>query len=330
VNVRYLTGFTGSNAALLLRRDGAAVFATDGRYLTQAAEEVPDLECVDARDCASGLLARAAADGITRLGIESAEVTVSQLGRLRASAGESVALVPVEDLVEQLRAVKDVDELELLARACAITDHAFGEILDRLRPGVTERDIAWALHTSMRDHGADGLAFDTIVAFGPHSAIPHHEPTDRVLAAGDLVKMDFGAMYAGYHADMTRTVAVRPVADWQRELHATVYDIQQRCSAAAVVGAEPRELDAMARAGVADSGNQTAHGLGHGVGLEVHELPFLSLTSGDRPLVERVPVTIEPGIYLAGRGGVRIEDSVVVGVEGPTPLTRSPRELIEC
>jgi Xaa-Pro aminopeptidase len=329
VNVRYLTGFTGSNAALLVMRDGPAVFATDGRYLTQAAAEVPDLECVDARSCAFALVERAVAAGVRQVGIEAADVTLSGHAELRAAAGDRLTLVDVEPIVERLRAVKDADELAALGRACAITDAAFADVTAQLRPGVTELDIAWSLQCTMRDHGASGLAFDSIVAFGPHSAIPHHEPTDRQLAAGDLVKLDFGARYDGYHADMTRTIAMAPVADWQRELHALVRDVQQRCAAAAVVGALPRDLDAMARDGITSSGHQVAHGLGHGVGLEIHELPFLSVASTAAALVDNVAVTIEPGIYLAGQGGVRIEDTVVVTNSGPTSLTTSPRDLLE-
>ncbi len=330
VNVHYLTGFTGSNAALLLGRDGSAVFATDGRYLTQAAAEVPDLECVDARASANTLVTRAVAVGVGRLGIEASEVTVSQLEALRAAAEDKVELVAVGEIVELLRAVKDGGELERLGRACAITDAAFADVLPELRPGVTEREVAWWLHTSMRDHGADGLAFDSIVAFGPHSAIPHHQPTERVLEPGDLVKMDFGARYDGYHADMTRTVVMSPAAQWQRDLHTLVFEIQQRCAGAAVVGALPRDLDAAARAAIESSGYQPSHGLGHGVGLEVHERPFLSVTSSDPALVENAAVTIEPGIYLPERGGVRIEDSVVVSSGGSRSLTNSERALIEC
>jgi Xaa-Pro aminopeptidase len=330
VNVRYLTGFTGSNAALLVSRAGPSVFSTDGRYLTQAASEVPDLECVNARSSATALVDRAVVAGVGRLGIEADEVTLTVLDALRQSAGDRLELVPVEPLVERLRAVKDSEELRALAQACAITDQVFLDLTAQLRPGVTELEMAWILQSSMREHGAAGLAFDSIVAFGPHSAIPHHRPTDRVLAAGDLVKLDFGARYDGYHADMTRTVAMSPVADWQRELHGLVRGVQQRCFDAAVVGAVPSDLDAMSRAGITASGNEVAHGLGHGVGLEVHELPFLSATSTDTALVAQVALTIEPGIYLPGRGGVRIEDSVVVSEAGPTALTSSSRELIEC
>jgi Xaa-Pro aminopeptidase len=330
INVRYLTGFTGSNAALLVKRDGPAVFATDGRYLTQAAAEVPDLECVDARASAVGLVTRAATDAVGRLGIDSTDVTLSVLEALRAAAGDQLVLVPIDDFVAELRTVKDAGELAALARACEITAAAFTAVTDELRLGVTERQVAWDLQRVMREQGAEGLAFDSIVAFGPHSAIPHHRPTDRELAAGDFIKLDFGARYDGYHADMTRTVVMAPAADWQRELHALVRDIQQRCSAAAVVGALPADLDAMARAGIELSGNHVAHGLGHGVGLEVHELPFLTATSTGSGLVADVAVTIEPGIYLPCRGGVRIEDSVVVGTGAPRALTTATRELIEC
>jgi Xaa-Pro aminopeptidase len=329
LNVRYLAGFTGSNAALLVPRDGPSIFATDGRYLTQAATEVPDLECVDARSCGPALVERAAADGLRRLGIEAAEVTLSLHQELSAKAGEQVDLLAVDPIVERLRAVKDVEELAAIVRACEITDSAFTEITGQLRPGVSERDISWALHVAMRDHGAEDLAFDSIVAFGPHSAIPHHDPSDRELAPGDLVKLDFGARYDGYHADMTRTVVMAPVAEWQQELHGLVRDVQQRCAEATVIGALPRDLDAMAREGITSSGHQVAHGLGHGVGLEIHELPFLSVGSTAGPLVDRVAVTVEPGIYLPGRGGVRIEDTVVVTPDGPTSLTKSPRDLLE-
>lgn len=330
VNVRYLTGFSGSNAALLLHRDDDAVFATDGRYLTQAAAEVPDLECIDARAPATALVSRAASDGVGRLGIEAADVTLALHEDLLEAAADGLVLVAVGQLVERLRAVKDADELAALGRACEITDAAFVDVIDQLRPGVSERDIEWALHSAMHGHGASGLAFDSIVAFGSNSAIPHHEPTDRLLAPGDLVKLDFGAKYDGYHADMTRTVVMSPVADWQRDLHALVRDIQQRCAAAAVVGALPSDLDALARAGIELSGNQVAHGLGHGVGLEIHEQPFLGRGSSAGPLVADIAVTIEPGIYLPGRGGVRIEDSVVISDGQPQSLTTAARDLIEC
>jgi Xaa-Pro aminopeptidase len=329
VNVRYLTGFTGSNAGLLVRRGGSAVFATDGRYLTQAASEVPDVECVDARAVGPALVAYAVDAGVGRLGVEGDEITLSGLRSLSEAAAGRLELVTLEPLVEMLRAVKDPGELTALERACAITDAAFAAVVAQLRPGLTETHVAWSLRSAMRDHGAEGLAFDSIVAFGPHSAIPHHSPTDRVLRGGDLVKLDFGARADGYHADMTRTVAVAPVATWQRELHAQVFDIQRACFEAAQVGALPHDLDAMAREGIDRTGHTAVHGLGHGVGLEVHELPFLTVTSHADALVPGVAHTVEPGIYLPARGGVRIEDTVVTEPTGPRSLTTSPRELLE-
>jgi Xaa-Pro aminopeptidase len=328
VNVRYLTGFTGSNGAALVTAD-RTVLATDGRYTTQAAAQCPDLECVETRAVAAALVERAVELGIGRLGIEAGHVTLSRHDSLLEAAAGRVALVPVEPLVEPLRAVKDRAELTALRQACSITDAVFAAVVVRLRPGVTEREVSWWLAAQARERGAEAMAFDSIVAFGPHSAIPHHEPTDRPLAAGDLVKLDFGARYAGYHADMTRTAVMTPAADWQCELHGLVAEIQQSSIDAAVVGSVPRELDARARAAIEDSGHRAAHGLGHGVGLEIHEEPFLTPGSAAPALVPDVAVTIEPGIYLPGRGGVRIEDSIRVGPDGPEFLTTSSRELFE-
>jgi Xaa-Pro aminopeptidase len=328
VNVRYVTGFTGSNGAALLLADGTATLTTDGRYATQAADECPDVEVVVTRSVAADLVRRAAEAGLTRLGIERHHVTLTQYDALVAATGDRVALVDAGRPVEDERVVKDDEELASLAAACRVTDEAFAEVLTRLAPGVTERDVAWVLATEMRARGAVP-AFDSIVAFGPDSARPHHQPTDRPLATGDLVKLDFGAQVDGYHADMTRTVVLGRAQEWQRELHAQVRDIQARCRAATVVGAVPAELDALARSLVEEAGHECAHGLGHGVGLEIHESPFLVHASDAATLVERVPVTVEPGIYLPGRGGVRIEDTVVVRADGAEPLTTSPRELIE-
>jgi Xaa-Pro aminopeptidase len=329
VNVRYLSGFTGSYAALLVAGSGAAsCLATDGRYLVQAAEQAPDLECVSARGTAVALVERAESQGVGRLGIEARHVTLAAYDELRA-AGERIELVALPPVVEPLRAVKDAVELAAIERACEITDAAFADVITRLKPGISEREVAWLLLAAMREHGADGAAFESIVAFGPHSAIPHHDPTQRGLQAGDLVKLDFGALVDGYHADMTRTVAMPPVADWQRDLHAEVLAIQERCREACRVGAVPRRLDEAAAAAIAGGGHEVAHGLGHGVGLEIHEDPFLTPRSDARPLVADMAVTIEPGIYLPGRGGIRIEDTVVTGSTGARALTSSRRELLE-
>jgi Xaa-Pro aminopeptidase len=324
VNVRYLTGFTGSAGAVLVAPDGTAQLAVDGRYVTQARAEAPDVELLVTREGAAALARGAQTGG--PIGIEADAVTLALCDRLSETGAE---LRPLRQPVEPLRAVKDRAELELLEQACAITAGCFDDLLGQLRPGVTEREASWALTVAMRARGADGPAFPSIVAFGPNSAIPHHQPTDRPLADGDLVKLDFGALARGYHADMTRTVICGTPADWQAELHAQVLDVQTSCRDRVVNGVTPRDLDTHARTLLAAQGHDLVHGLGHGVGLEIHESPFLSPETDADTLVDRVPVTVEPGIYLPGRGGVRIEDTVVVRGAQAQCLTTAPRELIQ-
>ncbi len=328
VNVRYLTGFTGSHGAVLVRRDGPAALATDGRYDTQARAEAPDVEVAVTRRPAVELAGRAASGGLRTLGVEGHHLSLTAHAGLTEAVGERLALVDTGQLVERLRVVKDEAELAALARACAVTVEAFEAVLPRLRAGVTEREVAWVLRTEMHERGSEP-AFDSIVAFGPHSAIPHHQPTDRPLARGDLVKLDFGAEVGGYHADMTRTVVCGPPADWQRDLHALVRKVQEQGRSATRPGAVPVEVDTEVRRAIEAAGHEFPHGLGHGVGLEIHESPFLVPDSTAARLVERVPVTVEPGVYLPGRGGVRIEDTVVVRVDGAEPLTTATRDLVE-
>lgn len=328
VNVRYLTGFTGSTGALLICRDGQVVLATDGRYATQAHQEAPDTDLLVTRRPAPDLVDTARRAGIRRLAIERHRVTLTSYDAMTAAAGDDVELVDGHELVEQLRTVKDDTEITNLTAASRVTDEIFAAVLTDLRPGVTETEIAWRLRAEMHARGAEP-GFDSIVAFGPNSARPHHQPTDRPLATGDLVKMDFGARVQGYHADMTRTVVFGRAAGWQRDLHALVGVIQQEARDEVRPGAVPVDLDATVRRRIEESGHEVAHGLGHGVGLEIHESPFLVPESAAARLVDRVAVTVEPGIYLPGRGGVRIEDTVVVSADGAEPLTTSPRELIE-
>jgi Xaa-Pro aminopeptidase len=328
VNVRYLTGFTGSNAALLVTADGA-VLATDGRYITQAEQQAPDLERVIDRQCATALVERARKDGVDRLAFEAHDVTVDLHETLR-STGEGVELVPSGQLVEQLRSVKDDDEIALLRQACAIGDQALTELFATIAPGRTEREIGRDLENRMLDHGATGVAFETIVATGPNSAVPHHRPTARVVAAGDLLKIDFGALYEGYHADCTRTVVVgAEPAGWQREIHDLVCAAQRAGRYALAPGVDVRQVDAAAREVVtaAGYGEAFSHGLGHGVGLEIHEAPLINADS-DARLADRTPVTVEPGVYLPGRGGVRIEDTLVVRDGEPELLTTTPKDLL--
>jgi Xaa-Pro aminopeptidase len=333
VNVRYLTGFTGSNAALLVHADGdgASRFCTDGRYRTQAAVEVPDLEAVIDRASGLGLAKQAPALRIERLGFESDAVTVDAHDELAEAAG-GVPLHRAPGLVQRLRAVKDADEIEALRRACGVGDAALADLLAAggLRPGRTEREVALDLEDRMRAHGATGPAFETILAAGAHSAVPHHRPTGAELRPGDLVKLDFGALVDGYHSDMTRTVVLGPSAGWQRELHALVAEAQAAGRAALAPGTKVTAVDAPARDVVerAGRGEDFVHGLGHGVGLQIHEAPYVGKT-GTGALAAGMVVTVEPGVYLPGRGGVRIEDTLVVRDSGPELLTHTTRQLLE-
>lgn len=333
LNVRYLTGFTGSNAALLVHADSddGAVFCTDGRYLTQAAAQVPDLERVIDRPCDVALVGRASKAGLDRVGFESDHVTVDGLDGL-AEAGHGVELLRAPDLVEQLRVVKDDAEVEALRMACAAADRALADLIEHggLRAGRTEKDIARELESRMLDHGAAGPSFESIVAAGANSAVPHHRPTDAVVKDGDFVKLDFGALVDGYHSDMTRTLVVGRAADWQRDLYRLVATSQAAGRAALEPGARIQDVDAAARGVIeaAGFGEQFLHGLGHGVGLEIHEAPTLS-RAGDGTLLPGMAVTVEPGVYLAGKGGVRIEDTLVVREGAPELLTLTMKELVE-
>ncbi|OLF19547.1 aminopeptidase P family protein [Actinophytocola xanthii] len=331
LNIRYLTGFTGSNAGLLVHAqdDERTVFCTDGRYLTQSARQVPDLRRIIERPCPPALVAHAAAEGFGRTGYESHRVTVDELDTLRA-AGE-VELARASGLVEQLRVVKDDTEVEALRMACAAADRALADLIEHggLRPGRTEREVARELENRMLDHGAAGPSFESIVATGANSAVPHHRPTDAVLQSGDLVKLDFGALVDGYHSDMTRTFVLGHVADWQRELYDLVATAQAAGRAALRPGVEVRAVDAAARGVVEDAGRgeDFLHGLGHGVGLEIHEAPALAKT-GEGRLSAGMAVTVEPGVYLSGRGGVRIEDTLVVRDGDPELLTLTTKQLV--
>jgi Xaa-Pro aminopeptidase len=344
INVRYLSGFSGSNGALLVFADDRVpLLATDGRYRTQAAEQAPDLELAIERALGRYLVGQAADSGVRKLGFESNVVTVDGFDALTSELDErggETELVRAAGTVEALREVKDAGELALLRLACEAADAALDDLVARggLRPGRTEREVSRELEALMLDHGADGISFETIVAAGPNSAIPHHRPTDAELAEGDFVKIDFGALVAGYHSDMTRTFVLGKAADWQLEIYQLVADAQRAGREALRPGAGLREVDAAARQLIADAGygENFGHGLGHGVGLQIHEAPGIGATSAGTLLAGSV-VTVEPGVYLPGRGGVRIEDTLVVA--GGTPnepttarhcpelLTRFPKEL---
>lgn len=339
VNVRYLTGFTGSNAALVVfAGDTPAVLATDSRYLTQVARQAPDLAATIERACGPHLVARAVGEGARRIGFESHVVTVDGYDLLvgAAEGQPGVQFVRAAGMVERLREVKDAGEVALLRQACEVADAALTDLVagGGLRAGRTERAVARELEALMLDHGADGPAFETIVAAGANSAVPHHRPTGAELAAGDFVKIDFGALVRGYHSDMTRTFVLRRSAHiakstgWQHEIYALVAAAQRAGMAALEPGAALADVDAAARRVIDDAGygDSFGHGLGHGVGLQIHEAPGIGSAARGTLRADSV-VTVEPGVYLPGRGGVRIEDTVLVDEQGPQPLSRFPTEL---
>jgi len=355
INVRYLTGFTGSNAALLLlagddeepeRTHGHVLeatgsshdsphprtrFCTDGRYTVQSQEKVPDLPRLIARPCDVALLRGAPAGSV---GFEARSLPVAAHDVLQAVARERsrpVSLRTTLDVVEAARVVKDPTELDALDRACQVADRALADLLAAggIRPGRTERAIGLELDQRMRELGAQDPSFETIVAAGSNSAIPHHRPTEAILTTGDFVKLDFGATVDGYHSDMTRTFVLGAPAAWQREIYDLVHAAQAAGRAACVIGATGDAIDAASRDVITDAGYgpQFAHGLGHGVGLQVHEAPGLARGSASI-MAPDMCVTVEPGVYLPGRGGVRIEDSGVVRPDGYHVLTRTAKDLV--
>ena len=333
VNVRYLSGFTGSNAALLVFASNTGpLLVTDSRYRTQALRQAPDLDTVIDRACGRHLVSRALAAGARRIGFESHIVTVDSFGAFSGELAGHVGaeLVRTPGVVEALREVKDAGEIALLRLACGAADSALADLVskDGLRPGRTERAVARELESLMLDHGADGRAFETIVAAGVNSAVPHHRPTEAVLCSGDFVKIDFGALVAGYHSDMTRTFVLGSAADWQREVYGLVSAAQQAGREALEVGAPLCDVDRAARRVIDEAGygEHFGHGLGHGVGLQIHEAPGINSAAAGTLCAGSV-VTVEPGVYLPDRGGVRIEDTLVVGEWGPELLTRFPKDL---
>ena len=334
VNVRYLTGFSGSAGELLLTRDADRdVFVTDGRYDSQSAAQVPDVQRLIVPP-PTWLADALRAD--ERLGLEAHTVPWGRVRSVERQVGGAV--VPAPRLVEQLRIVKDADEVASLAAACAAGDAAWAGIGEWLRPGMTEREAALRLNSAMIEAGAQWRAFDMIFASGPNSAVPHHRPTQRVLQAGDLIKVDFGGIVDGYHSDMTRMATLGELTGQLAEVFEVVRRSQQAGLDAAVAGGTTGAVDAACRAVIDDAGyaGTFIHGTGHGVGLEIHEDPFLRPETA-RPEASASPsvtlqpgmtVTVEPGVYLPGVGGVRIEDSVVITPSGPDVLTRSSKDLV--
>lgn len=332
INIRYLTGFTGS-AALLFVGPNRSVFITDGRYETQAPKQIGAAQVdVEIEIGRSGALQNqilvSAAENIARLGLESKSVTWSAQ-RSYAELFADTELVPTSEVVEGLRLFKDAGELARMRAAAGIADQALADLRHLLATGITEREFAHALDRRMVDLGASAPSFDTIVAAGPNGALPHAVPSDRAIAEGDLVVVDFGAVVDGYCSDMTRTFQIGDVGHERKRMWEVVADAQQAGVDAVRSGIAAVEVDAICRQIIAASGWDEAfsHGTGHGVGLLIHEEPRVSSASGDTLAAGHV-VTVEPGVYLSELGGVRIEDTVVVTEDGCDPLTLSPKDPV--
>lgn len=327
-NVRYLSGFRGTNGQVLVGAEAAADrLVTDPRYEARAATESPDLAVVVTRDPVEAAL-EVVAGG--RLAFEAGHVSWAAGRDLHDRAVEAGSeAVAAEGLVESLRTVKDAAEVARLERACSLTVDALAWFLDEaIAPGRSERDLATALARRFVDIGADGPAFPPIVATGANAAVPHHEPGGRPVAVGDLLLVDCGALVDGYHADCTRMVAIGDPDPDLASVHEVVRGAQAAGRAAAVPGATAGDVDRAAREVIeaAGLGDRFVHGTGHGVGLEVHEAPAVS--RGSPAILETATaLTVEPGVYLPGTGGIRIEDTILVTADGPRPLTDAPRDL---
>ncbi len=329
-NIRYLTGFTGSAGLLLVRAD-EALLVTDFRYATQAPQEVGETATVEIAPASvwQRLLKRVGELPPAALGIEAHALTVKDAERL-GGAGRG-RTVPTTELVERLRAVKDPDEVAAIRRAAELAQAALAAVLPEVRVGRSERDIAADLERALRRRGSEWHPFPTIVASGPRSALPHARTSGRTVEAGDWLLLDFGAQVDGYCADLTRTVVVgRRADDRQRAVYELVRTAQRRALDHLRAGMTGREGDALAREVIAERGfgHAFGHSLGHGLGLEVHEAPRLAPTA-EAPLPLHAVVTVEPGIYLPGWGGVRLEDDIYLGPGGPECLSDNRTELVE-
>jgi Xaa-Pro aminopeptidase len=338
INLRYLTGFTGSHGLALLAAGsgegaggGPHRFLTDFRYATQSGEQVPG---AFEREIVTGELLDAAARSLPgsggRLGFDDATLSVARHRKLQGLLPAGWELVPCPGMVERLRAVKEPGEVALIRAACELADEALRGLLEAGIVGRTERDVAIELETRMRRLGARAPSFPSIVAAGAHAALPHAEPREEAIPRDALLTIDWGALHEGYCSDCTRTFATgEGLGEDAREIYGLVLRAQLQGLSAVTAGPTGREVDAAAREVIelAGQGEHFGHGLGHGVGMDIHEGPRLSRTAGEEPLRAGNVVTVEPGVYLPGRLGVRIEDLVVVREEAHEVLTGIPKEL---
>ena len=326
-NRRYMTGFTGT-AGVVLIGEKKAVFITDFRYVEQASRQINGYEIIQHMGSIIDEVAKQAADlGIKRLGFEQDHLSFATYKSYENTV--QAELVPVSGVVEKLRLIKSDAEIKILKEAAEIADAAFQHILSFIRPGIREIDVANELEFFMRKNGAISSSFDIIVASGYRSALPHGVATEKVIEKGEFVTLDFGAYYKGYCSDITRTVAVGEVSEELRSIYKIVLEAQLRGMTGIKPGMTGREADALTRDYITGKGygDYFGHSTGHGIGLEVHEGPGLSVRT-DTVLEPGMVVTVEPGIYIPGLGGVRIEDDTVVTKDGNESLTHSPKDLI--
>jgi Xaa-Pro aminopeptidase len=326
-NIRYITGFTGSEGVLVLTREDGW-FLTDSRYTTQATAEVSGFRIVDFREKIREVSSALTDCGARRAGFESTDISFALYQSLSAAV-PSVELVPVGAEIDLLRIRKDAQELEILASVAEMASSVVLEFLNKITPGVTEKEVALAIEYAMKAAGADDKAFDFIVASGKRGALPHGKATDKKIATGELLTIDFGAVRGGYHSDETITVAIGHADDRQREIYGIVKSAHDLALEAVKPGVTLRELDGKARSYIDEKGfgKYFGHGLGHGVGIDIHEKPVVSFRS-EGVVEEGMVFTIEPGIYIPEWGGVRIEDTVCVTGDGCRVLTTVPKELM--
>jgi len=330
-NIRYLTGFSGSAGILVLGSDAVATLITDARYLSQSREEIGEVEIHRVVGTYEGSLVQFVRRGAYRnLAYEETHLRVSQLRFLESGLPGDTHLIGARGLVEKLRVVKDAGELETLERAARGLPRTLHSLRETMRPGVSERTLAAALDYELRQNGYEKTSFDTIVASGPRSALPHGRPTDRRFAPGDLIVVDFGGVMEGYATDITRTFSLGEPAPEAERIYRVVAAAQQAAIESVRPGIEAQEVDRAARHVIesAELGEFFGHGTGHGIGLEVHEAPWISPGRADR-LEPGMVFTVEPGIYLPGKGGVRLEDDVLVTEDGCRILSRNHQELRE-
>jgi Xaa-Pro aminopeptidase len=326
-NRRYLSGFTGSAGWLVITAE-RAMMVTDFRYYEQVGREAPDFELAKIKTRVADLLPELLADlDVKRLGFESQHLTVEQLNTFKAAEG--VEWLPLENTVEKIRAVKDENEIDALRRSAALNDDAFTHLLEVIEPGMTEREAAWEIEAYMRTHGASKVAFDLIVAAGPNGALPHARPGDQAIQPGMPVVVDIGCVVDDYCSDMTRTFCLGEASPRYLEVWNLVLQAQEAAKAVIRVGTTGVEADAAAREVIVEAGygDYFGHGLGHGVGLAVHEGPGASRLSKDT-FEAGMSLTIEPGIYLPGEFGVRHEDLVVIGEDNIEILTNTPKRPV--